>query len=124
MYGWINKECKAHALGYRHCILFRGATSPNHFLLVLCVCCHLLLVLLLYVMFPPLWGLCCKDGATRNASRNTKLLLLVIIMLFYSNEQPHLTPSFGHTCVCHCFFGFVIVFLLITIDMSLLSFII
>lgn len=50
MEGWINKECKAHALDCHHCILFRWATSHliTFFWSYVCVvtffwyCCYML----------------------------------------------------------------------------------
>jgi hypothetical protein len=94
-------------------IFYSSELHFYHLLLIKCVCHHLLMVLSLCKFCFLFHGVSmCKDGTTRSASRNANLLLLVIIIIFYSNEQLHIIT----------FFGFVVMFLLITTNISFLNF--
>jgi hypothetical protein len=60
---------------------------------------------------------------TRRVSRGTKLLVLVIIVSFYSSEQPCMITFFWSCmCVSLLSYGFITIFCLITINISLLNF--
>lgn len=59
----------------------------------------------------------------RRVSRGTKILVLFIIVFFYSSEQPCMIIFFwACMCVSLLSYGFIIIFCLITTNISLLSF--
>jgi hypothetical protein len=123
MEGWINKECKAHALDCHHCILFRWATSHliTFFWSYVCVvtffwyCCYMLCFSLCGVYVARMEQQGTHQGTQSSYSWSSSCYFIQV-----SNLTWHLLLVM-HVCVIFSF-GFIIVFVLIMIDVCLLNF--